>query len=136
MKLLKRSNFTFFHYVFYAICILKSFYSHISVVVCSLFEFRMVSKWCIRECVNKVEDIVGKGDSSCSQYSWFCLLQRVDQDQPLYSTVVSDIYFVRFCFFSSAEHNMLRMSYCDQSLSGVRPTVRPSVNNYLKNLLL
>ena len=34
--------------------------------------------------------------------------------------------------FSSPEHNMLRMSYCDRSMSGVHP----SVNNYLKNLLL
>ena len=38
--LLKMSNFTFFHNVFYAICTLKSFNSHISVVVCSFFEFR------------------------------------------------------------------------------------------------
>ena len=50
--MLKMSNFTFFHNVFYAICILKSFNSHISVVVCSFFEFRTVSKWCIREWVN------------------------------------------------------------------------------------
>ena len=51
MKLLKICNFTFFHNVFYAICILKSFKSHISVVVCSFFEFRMVSNWCIKEWV-------------------------------------------------------------------------------------
>ena len=31
----------------------KSFYIHISLVVCSFFEFGMVSKWCIREQVNK-----------------------------------------------------------------------------------
>ena len=44
------SNFTFFHNVFYGISILKSFNSHISVVVvCSFFEIRTVSKWCIRE---------------------------------------------------------------------------------------
>ena len=47
MKLLKMSNFTFFHNVFYVICILKSFNSHISVVVCSFFEFGIISKWCI-----------------------------------------------------------------------------------------
>ena len=52
VELLKMSNFTFFHNVFYAICILKSFDSHISVVVCCFFEFGMVSKWCIREWVN------------------------------------------------------------------------------------
>ena len=51
VKLLKMSNFTFFHYVFYARCILKSFNSHISVVVCSFFEFETVSTWCIREWV-------------------------------------------------------------------------------------
>ena len=46
------SNFTFFHNVFYAICILKSFNGHISVVVCSFFEFWTVSKWCIKEWVH------------------------------------------------------------------------------------
>ena len=51
VKLLKMSNFTFFHNVFYAICILKSFNSHISVVVNSFFEFGTVSKWCNREWV-------------------------------------------------------------------------------------
>ena len=49
VKLIKMSNFTFFHNVFYAVCILKSCNNHISVVVCSFFKFGMVSKWCIRE---------------------------------------------------------------------------------------
>ena len=35
----------------YAICILESFNSHISVVICSFFEFEAVSKWCIMELV-------------------------------------------------------------------------------------
>ena len=52
VKLLKMRNFTLFQNVFYTICILKSFSSHISVVVCSFFEFATVSKWCIRESVN------------------------------------------------------------------------------------
>ena len=56
VKLLKMSNFTFFHNVFYAICILKSFNSHISVVLCSSFEFRTVSKWCNGEWVNSLPD--------------------------------------------------------------------------------
>ena len=43
VKLLKMSNFTFFHNVFYAICILKRFNSHISGFVCSFFEFGTVS---------------------------------------------------------------------------------------------
>ena len=51
VKLLKVSNFTFFHIVFYAICILKPFNSHISVGICSFFKFGTVSKWCIREWV-------------------------------------------------------------------------------------
>ena len=42
----------------------------------------------------------------------------------------------QFLLFSSPEHIVLRMSYCDRSLSGVRPSVCPSVNNYLKILLL
>ena len=37
VKLLKMSNFTFFHNVFYAYCMLKSFNSHISVFVCTFF---------------------------------------------------------------------------------------------------
>ena len=52
MKLLKMSNFTFSHNNFYSTCILKSLNGHISVVVCSFFEFMTVSKWCIREWVN------------------------------------------------------------------------------------
>ena len=56
VKLLKMRNFTFFHSVFYTICILKSFNSHISAIglqhmVCSFFEFGTFSKWCIREWV-------------------------------------------------------------------------------------
>ena len=56
MKLLKMSNFTFFHNVFYAISILKSFISHISVAACSFFEFGKVSKWCIGERVKWSSD--------------------------------------------------------------------------------
>ena len=52
VKSLILSNFSFFHRVFYAICILKSLNSHTSVVVCSFFEFGTVSKWCIREWLN------------------------------------------------------------------------------------
>ena len=43
VKLLKISNFTFSHNDFYEICMLKSFNSHISVVVWSFFEFGTVS---------------------------------------------------------------------------------------------
>ena len=46
--------------------------------------------------------------------------------------------YQHFVLFSSPEHNVLRVSYCDRSMSDVRPSVWPSVrpNNYLKNLLL
>ena len=57
VKLLKMSNFTFFHNVFYATCILKSFNSHNSVVFCSFFEFGMISKWCIKEWVKDKQAI-------------------------------------------------------------------------------
>ena len=51
-EIAQMSNFTFFHNVFYEIGILNSFNNHISVVVCSFFEFGTVSKWCIREWVD------------------------------------------------------------------------------------
>ena len=54
----QNEQFHLFQDVFYAICILKSFNSHISVVVCSFFELEMVSKWCIRECVNIVSKLL------------------------------------------------------------------------------
>ena len=38
-EIAQMSNFTFFHNVFYGICNLKSSNSHISIVVCSVFEF-------------------------------------------------------------------------------------------------
>ena len=56
VKLLKMSNFTFFHNVFYAISILKALNSHISVVVCSFFELGTVLQWCIWEWVNPLPD--------------------------------------------------------------------------------
>ena len=58
LKLIKMSNLTFFHNVFYAICILKTFNNHISVVVCSFFEFGTVSKWCIKEWVKTDDGLV------------------------------------------------------------------------------
>ena len=55
-----------------------------------------------------VENIVRKGEIACNK---------------------------QFSLFSSPEHNVLRGSYCDRS-SSVRPSVRLSVNNFFKNLLL
>ena len=48
------------------------------------------------------------------------------------------IYKLGTYIFSSPEHVVLRMSYCDRSVSGVhlsvRVPVRPPANNYLENL--
>ena len=108
IKLLKISNFTFFHNVFYAICILKSF-SHISAVVCSFFEFGMISIWCTRErvkfdtfadskkkyeiCMWNGRKIVGKRQNAGFQYS-------------LFPTMFSNVFFqwdikVQYCVMNS-----------------------------------
>ena len=42
-------QFHLFQDVFNGVLILKSFNSHVSVVLCSFFEFVTVSTWCIRE---------------------------------------------------------------------------------------
>ena len=84
MKLLKMSKFTFFHSVIYAICILKSFNNHISVVICSLFEFGTVSKWCFREWVKGCRTCPwqrrkqwGKGENAGNQH--FLLFSQCSQ---------------------------------------------------------
>ena len=38
--------------------------------------------------------------------------------------------------FSSPDHNVLRMSYCDRSLSGVHPSIRPCVRPSVREQLL
>ena len=68
VKLLKMSNFTFFHNVFYVIFVIKSFNSHISVVVCSFSEFGTVSKWCIREWVKEKDKMLVTDISSPSPF--------------------------------------------------------------------
>ena len=79
VKLLNMSKFTFFHNVFYAICIFKSFHSHISVVVCSFFEFGAISKWYIQKWIN----VMSRSKQKASQiqifpveYACFQLLGR------------------------------------------------------------
>ena len=49
------NSFTFFQSFLWN-WYLKSFNAHISVVVCSFFEFWIVSKRCIRECVNTYQE--------------------------------------------------------------------------------
>ena len=70
-EIAQMSNFTFFHNVFYAICILKFFNSHISVVVWNFFELGTVSKQCIREWVKShlVTALVVNGLYSCCMIS-------------------------------------------------------------------
>ena len=57
VKLLKMSNFTFFHIFFCEICILKLCNNLISFGVSSVFQFGTVSKWCIRERVKEPEEV-------------------------------------------------------------------------------
>ena len=40
------------------------------------------------------------------------------------------------CLVSSPEHNVLRASYCDRSMFGIRPSVRPSVCPSVRKQLL
>ena len=54
-EIAQKEQFHLFQQCFLHNLILKSFHSHISVVVCSFFEFGMVSKWCIRECVKNCD---------------------------------------------------------------------------------
>ena len=74
VKLFKTSNFTFFRNGLYAICILKSFNSHIViVVVCCFFEFGTASKWNIRELVNADDESLSLSLSNvCGNYCPFC----------------------------------------------------------------
>ena len=91
VKLLKMSNFTFstmFSNVFYAICILKSCNSQISVVVCSFFEFGAVSKWWIRAWVNTLKE---QNHSLCA---WMHSYFRTP------GSVVFDVDCVMICLIS------------------------------------
>ena len=45
-------------------------------------------------------------------------------------STISHLIFPQ-CFFSSPEHIVLRVSYCDRSLSGVRTSLCPSVREQL-----
>ena len=88
---------------------------------------------------------------SCAKTLTFCNISVVTEDIYLKLGVCvhypkSNLYYQGRQFkmylyrimplFSSSEHNMLRGSYCDRSSSGVRLSIRPSVNNFFKNLLL
>ena len=70
-EIAQSEKFHIFPQSFCAVCILKPFNSHISVVVCSFFDFGTVSKWCIRN---------GLRSSTCSQMlalsrdALFCLI--------------------------------------------------------------
>ena len=50
-KIAQKEQFHLFPQCFLGNVYLKSFNRHISIVLCSFFEFGTVSKWCIREWV-------------------------------------------------------------------------------------
>ena len=108
VKLLKMSNFTFFHNVFYAICILKSSNSHISLVVCSFFEFGTVSKWCIREWVKL--------------YRTFSI--KAVQIVPLGSKIALNIIYLAFTtiiYFMFKGHCHLLLTFCQTTEFWTQP---------------
>ena len=72
-EIAQNEQFHLFQNVFYAISIFKSCNSNISSVVCSFFDFGMVSKWCIREWVN---------DPKESPIETFCEKEKILVNQP------------------------------------------------------
>ena len=58
---------------------------------------------------------------TCLQYMFLAPL-AVGQQAYVMARCPSSVYGLTF--ISSSEHNMLRVSYCDRSLSGIRPAVR------------
>ena len=71
--------------MFFAICILKSFNSHISFVACKLFEFGTVSKWCIREWVQE--------DHSWEQWGKISNSTRCQNISHMYHTILPGAIF-------------------------------------------
>ena len=105
------SNFTFFHNIFYAICILKSFSSHISVVICSFFEFGTVSKWFTREWVKTLQEIEKVPLTSVSLlYAWEVLLCYGPQSSVCLSVILS-VYLsnilLTFCMEAFVFHKQI-----------------------------
>ena len=69
-----------------------------------------------REFSKRVENSVVKVEN--------CLLPAISP----FPTVISKDLCCRHIkegLFSSPEHNVLRVSYCDRSMSGVRPSIHP-----------
>ena len=87
LKLVKITNFTFFHSVFYGICILKSFNSHISVVVCSFFEFGMPQNGVLGNGLNNTE---GKGSEN-----------NVIISTIIISSICESFYFFNLFYFAT-----------------------------------
>ena len=102
MKLLKMRNFTSSHNFFFVICILT--YSHMTPFDASGKE----AFW--KHC----------GKRRNRLYKQFLLFPQC--------FLLSKTEII---VFSSAEHNMLGVSYCDQSMSSVRPSVYLSVREQL-----
>ena len=127
VKLLKMSNFTFFHNVFYAICILKCFNNHISIFVCSFFEFWPVSKWCIREWVKDMlayQEVKKKISMMLTLYQTMpCFHYRKKNNSFENILGKGEIRmtsnFSFYLIFNSPEQNVLEGSFCDRPMSVV-----------------
>ena len=94
------------------------------IVVCKHLEFGRVKNLSFGRQLTKETSVL-----------FVCLgFSAVSRVLQLFNSDSSQIHF-SWTIFSWPEHKVLRMSYCNQSLS-VRQYVRPSKNNYLRNLLL
>ena len=112
MKLFKMNNFIFFYNVFYALCILRSFNIHIPVVVLNFFEFGTVSKWCIREWVNRQQKNEIQNPAKCKYHNLFSpnlhILKRNVRNYRFAFTksFKVDCYMVSFFFHTNFTPNM------------------------------
>ena len=89
----------------------------------------------LQQCLNKLQKWSNengfKFSKSKTKCMHFCNLRGVHADPELFldETKIKVVPEFRFLatIFSSPEHNVLRMSYCDRLLSGVCPSVRVPV---------
>ena len=102
-EIAQNEQFHLFPQCFCAICILKSCNSHISVVVYSVFEFWMNSKWCIGEWLIKS---VAERTVTCDS-----LLSIIDDEGTLGSLVCGKLasfsagtVFIEFPYLFSEKH--------------------------------
>ena len=136
--MLVTSIFSFSRNVFHPIKDWNHHFSNLEFVVCKGFEFGPVKKivvWYRVEC----KDIPGKG-SGCEIKARLSLsilfwLVKVIIIRFLLGLSSSTCYECRLEIFSSREHIVLRMSYCDRSLSGTRKSAHVSVHLWTTQFL-